>query len=116
MRPLLRSVCLLAAAGIAVSSVARAQTTDAAILGRVTDSVGAPLANVSVIAKNTATGSEWTLSTNATGRFAVVQLPLGGPYTVTAKRLGYRPATQSGYDLTLGQRIVADFRLSTVAA
>ncbi|HVT40069.1 MAG TPA: carboxypeptidase-like regulatory domain-containing protein [Gemmatimonadaceae bacterium] len=105
----LRRLFRVAATGpILAASLARAQTTDAAILGRVADTAGVPLPGVSVAARNVATGAEWTLTTNGSGRFAFVQLPLGGPYTVTARRIGYRPEAQSGYDLTLGRRVLLD--------
>src|SRR5262245_1506278 len=91
--------------------VASAQTVDASILGSVRDSAGAPLANATVTAKNMATGVEWTVTTTSTGRFALLQLPLGGPYTVTARRIGSRPQSRSGYELSLGTRVVVDLVL-----
>jgi hypothetical protein len=108
LRPLFH---IASAATVLAASLASAQTTDAAILGRVADMAGVPLPGVSVTARNAATGAEWRLATNANGRFAFVQLPLGGPYTVTARRIGYRPEAQSGYDLTLGRRVILDLTL-----
>src|SRR5215831_10149644 len=93
-----------------------AQTVDASILGTVHDESGAGLGGATVTAKNTATGIQWTINTNAAGRFAFLQLPLGGPYTVTARRLGYRPAERSGYELTLGSRVLIDLALVRAAA
>lgn len=105
-----RLVVLLATAAIS-ARIAAAQTVDASILGSVHDSVGAALANATVTAKNMATGVEWTVTTTSTGRFALLQLPLGGPYTVTARRIGSRPQSRSGYELTLGSRVVVDLVL-----
>jgi hypothetical protein len=96
--------------------LATAQTVDASILGRVRDAAGAGLANAVLVARNAATGVEWTVATTTTGRFAFLQLPLGGPYTVTARRLGFRPATRSGYELALGSRGVVDLVLDRAAA
>ena len=56
-----------------------AQTVDASILGVVRDSAGGGMSGVTVTAKNASTGVEWSVSTTSTGRFALLQLPLGGP-------------------------------------
>lgn len=91
---------------------ASAQTVDAAILGSVRATDGAVVADASVSAKNIATGVEWSVRTTSTGRFAFLQLPLGGPYRLTARHVGFRSETRDGYLLTLGQRIVVDLALS----
>src|SRR4051794_41056746 len=106
--------CLIGA--LLATHTARAQTVDASILGSVKDSTGAGLAGVSVAAKNIATGVQWTVSTTSTGRFAFLQLPLGGPYTVTARRLGYAAASKSGYELSLGSRVLIDIVLRRATA
>lgn len=90
---------------------APAQTVDASILGSVRDTAGVALANTLVAARNGATGVEWTVTTSSTGRFAFLQLPLGGPYAVTVRRPGFRPTTRSGYELSLGSRVVVDIVL-----
>jgi len=51
----------------------------------------------------------------AHGSLRFLQLPLGGPYTVTARRIGYAPDGRSGYLLTLGSRIVVDLTLRPAA-
>src|SRR5262249_21713287 len=73
------------------------------------------LAGVAVTARNTATGVQWTINTTETGRFSFLQLPLGGPYTITARRIGFRPETRSGYQLTLGSRVLVDIALGRQA-
>ena len=101
-------------AAVALSRTTTAQTADAAILGLVRDTVGQTLSAAIVTARNTATGVEWTVVTNASGRYAFVQLPLGGPYTVSARRVGFRAESRSGYLLRLGSRSVVDFSLHAV--
>lgn len=100
--------CVMASAHAAVAS---AQTTDASIVGSVRDSAGAPLAGVTIAVQNVGTGRRWTLVSNASGRFAFVQMPLGGPYTVSARRIGLEPQTRTGYALALSRRTVVDFIL-----
>src|SRR5258705_11374353 len=113
MRPTSRVLTLLALVGS--SSTAGAQTTDAALLGIVRDSGGVALSGVAVTARNVSTGGQWTVASSSTGRFAFLQLPLGGPYTVTARRIGYAPDGRSGSLLTLGSRIVVDLTLRPAA-
>lgn len=94
---------------------AAAQATDAAIVGTVHDAAGAPLAAVTVTVRDATTGFRAAVATNAAGRFSAVQLPLGGPYTVTARRPGYRPAERSGYRLDFGTRVTLDLTLTPAA-
>ncbi|HET8625218.1 MAG TPA: carboxypeptidase-like regulatory domain-containing protein [Gemmatimonadales bacterium] len=91
-----------------------AQTTDAAIVGRVLAETE-PLADVEVEVLNAATGFRATVISNASGRFAFLQLPLGGPYRLTARRVGYEPETRDGYTLGLGDRIDLELELRAVA-
>ncbi len=98
-----------------LTTPAHSQTVDASILGTVRDSGGGALPNITITAKNTATGVEWTVATTSTGRFAFLQLPLGGPYTVTARRVGYRPESKPGYELSLGSRFLVDIVLQRAA-
>jgi hypothetical protein len=97
------------------STVASAQTTDASIVGSVRDTLGRPLSGVTIAVQNRGTGRTWTQRSNSSGRFAFVQLPLGGPYDVTARRLGLEPQSRVGYTLTLAQRTAVDFMLRPVA-
>ena len=50
-------------------------------------------------------------ATSAQGRYVAAQLPLGGPYRVTARALGYRAVAREGLTLTLGSTATADFRM-----
>lgn len=97
-------------------AVAGAQASDAAITGQVRDLNGRPLADVEVSARDESTGFRTTVTTNAAGRFALLQLPLGGPYALTIRRVGYRSAVRGGYALALGTRVRADVVLAPVAA
>ena len=80
--------------------------------GRVQSGVGTPLADAIVTVRNRSTGFTTATHSNAAGRYAFAQLPLGGPYEVTARRLGYDAVTKAGYRLTLGARLHVDFTLS----
>jgi hypothetical protein len=111
-----RPILLCAAFALSVPAVpAFAQTAESSLLGAVRDTDGTMLAGVAITARNVATGGQWTVSSSSTGRFAFLQLPLGGPYTITARRIGYRPEARSGYELALGSRVVVDIMLHRTA-
>lgn len=111
----IRAAAVGAALLCSSATFVQAETADAAILGRITEPAGTPLAGVTVVARNAATGLEWTVMTNVSGRYAFVQLPLGGPYSINARRIGYKSESRSGYELRLGSRSVVDLTLEPAA-
>jgi hypothetical protein len=60
---------------------------------------------------NQATGDRWGAVTTANGRFAMENVPVGGPYVLLARTVGYTPVQQGGIQLALGQRFVADLTM-----
>ena len=92
-----------------------AQGSEGMLLGRVRDDHGMPVIAASVTITNASTGGAWRIRTNEAGRFALVELPLGGPYTVTVQQIGYRAESRRGYLLTLAQRTVVEFALQTAS-
>ena len=107
LRAALRRLALLtvAAAG------ARAQSPVSGIAGTVRDSLGAPLELVVVEARDPATGYAARVTTNRAGRYILLGLPLGGPYALRARRVGYVAGERGGILLTIGARPTADFVL-----
>ena len=92
-----------------------AQGTDASIQGRVTDAAGAPLSDATVLAELTSTGFRTSTRSNAAGAYRFAQLPLGGPWRLIVRRVGYAPATRLGVELTLGVRLTLDVVLAARA-
>ncbi len=88
-----------------------AQGTDASIEGRVARGDGTPIADAMVRAVHGGTGVAITTRTGASGAWRLGDLPLGGPYTVTVRRLGFAPAQRDGLMLTLGARLRVDLTL-----
>src|SRR6185503_21050618 len=78
---------------------ASAQGTDAAIRGRVVAENGAPIADVIVSLRNGSTGLASSTRSTGAGYYVFAQLPLGGPYDVTARHVGFEPFTKTGYQL-----------------
>ncbi|WP_411280791.1 carboxypeptidase-like regulatory domain-containing protein [Gemmatimonas sp.] len=94
---------------------AGAQGTEGFVAGQVRASSGAAVVGATVTARNQATGTQQTRQTDARGRYVFAQLPIGGPYTVTVRQLGFRPAQRSGLMLNLGDRVALDLALDPAA-
>ena len=96
--------------GVGKHLQAQAPTT-AAIAGRIADEYGRGLPGVEVLITNRATGISMRSVSRAEGRYVVAGLEVGGPYSVTARRVGSRTATRTGFVLTLGQQLRVDVQL-----
>ena len=96
-------------------SVVGAQGTDASVAGRVLDAAGQPVPGASIELRHTGTGYTASGTSRANGRFLFLQLPLGGPYRVSVRRLGLRPQVQEGFRLSQGDRAELAFRLESAA-
>jgi outer membrane receptor for ferrienterochelin and colicin len=90
--------------------------TTGAIAGQVTDEAGRPLSEVQIVIKNVASGFQTGSFTRNDGRYRVQNLESGGPYTVTARRIGLQARTESNQIVPLAQTLVIDFKLTTAAA
>jgi hypothetical protein len=101
------------AAGVPASTQGQSAVTG--IAGIVRDSLGAPLQRVVIEARHGETGYVARAVTSPAGRYALLGLPLGGPYVVRARRVGYDVASRAGVVLTIGARPAVDFVLRPVA-
>ncbi|MCX2576099.1 TonB-dependent receptor [Pedobacter sandarakinus] len=102
IRNLLIAIMLLVYGSI---NITHAQTTQASISGIVSDQQKKPIPGVSVQIKNNATGFTTRTSTNAQGEYTFKELPLGGPYTVTAVYVGFGEQNRTGYILNQGDAV-----------
>ncbi len=102
---------LCCALSLVATGVLKAQVAESGIDGDVRDEAGAAVLDATVTVRNESTGNSWRVRANATGRFTLVQLPLGGPYTVEARALGYEPGAQRAITLRLGVRAAVHLRL-----
>ena len=67
-----------------------AQVTTSNIRGLVVDDQNQPLPQASVVAIHTPTGTKYGGSTNFDGRYNLLNLRVGGPYTVTVSYVGFK--------------------------
>jgi TonB-linked SusC/RagA family outer membrane protein len=76
-----------------------AQAGSSVVKGVVLDARGAPVAGVSVIARNTKTNSTTGTSTDSSGNFNFPKMASGGPYSFTFSNVGFENQTLSGYNI-----------------
>jgi hypothetical protein len=100
----LRLPLLLAAVSLAPTLLnAQAQATTGVIRGVATDSTGNPVAAF-VTVRNTETNFTRTVKASDRGVYVTTLLPLG-TYNVSARAVGYAPASKSNIAVTLGQTV-----------
>jgi hypothetical protein len=86
--------------------------TNTSINGFIRASKGSFLPGAVISIKNESTGFVYKGISNLKGFYQVIDLPLGGPYTITASYTGYGTMQKSGYTIAIGENLKADFELS----
>ena len=78
------------------------QVTTSNIKGLVLDESNQPLPGANVVATHTPTGTVSGASSNMDGRYNILNLRVGGPYTITFSYIGYKVQTFNDVYLSLG--------------
>ncbi|MDQ3996672.1 MAG: TonB-dependent receptor [Gemmatimonadota bacterium] len=99
------------ALSLAPTAIEAQGITSAALQGTVTHEDGKPVRGAVVTATAPASGTRWHVRTDASGRYFLENVAVGGPYVVDVRALGFAPARRTGFTLALGQRYQADFVL-----
>jgi hypothetical protein len=84
---------------------ASAQLVSAGLTGTVRGTDGTAIAGASVTIVHTPTNATYTATSTPAGRFNFRGLPVGGPYTVTAKAEGYGEVSTSDVTTELGNDV-----------
>lgn len=79
------------------------QVTTSNIKGLIVDQNAEPLPGANVVAIHTPTGTKYGAATNFDGRFNLLNLRVGGPYSITISFIGYQDQTFNDVFLTLGK-------------
>ena len=98
------------ALGIVIGgSAAAAQEFRGAVVGRVTDESGGVLPGVTVTVTHKATNVSNNTTTNETGSYSILYLPVGA-YAVTAELQGFKKITRD-VDVRVADRVEVDFKM-----
>ena len=90
-----------------------AQVTTSNIRGKVVDDQDVPLFGANIVAIHTPTGTNYGAITNEDGRFNLLNLRVGGPYSVSISYIGFKTQEQGDVYLTLGQTFNLDAKMIT---
>ena len=92
------------------------QEVTANIVGTITDPTGAPLAGAEVTATDTERGTTWKVTTNETGSYSILRLPVG-TYQVRASATGFQTTSYPPFVLQLNQtaRVDVPMRIGKVS-
>jgi len=101
---------ILAVALVLSATPALAQSGRGTISGLVKDASGSVVPGVTVTATNRGTNAVATAVTNADGLYSFRNLPLG-TYSVNFSMPGFKPFTQDGIELHLGDILTVDHAL-----
>ncbi len=116
LKTLSRMLYLAVCATLAGVLSASAQTvTTGSIAGTVTDPQGGVLPSAIVVAVHVPTGTSYETVAKADGRFVILDVRVGGPYTVTVKMAGFKDAEHRDLTVTLGQQLELSFKLEVQA-
>jgi hypothetical protein len=99
------------AAVLLAAGPSHAQSTTGRISGTVTDATGSALPGASVTVTRQETGLARSATTDRSGAYVFVSLPVG-TYDVAAELTGFKRAARSGYKLVADGRLTANFTLA----
>jgi hypothetical protein len=114
MRWSMRALSLFLAGALGAASL-DAQVTTSSIRGVVTGQDGKGVEDARIVALHVPSGTRYAGVTRADGRFFLPGMRIGGPYTVTASRIGFEPSTQRDITLSLGVTTDLAFKLGAAA-
>ncbi len=110
----MKVVCLLTlSVGCAIA--VRAQSGNGDIGGTVTDETGGRVPGAAVVATNTATGVDYSATTNGSGVYFMPEL-LPGPYKISVTKQGFVPLEKSGLTLRTGDHLNLNLPLKVAGA
>ncbi len=106
------AIAVMVACALGTATVAVAQETTGRLVGTVSMKADqSMLPGVGVEALHVPTGTRYTAVTAANGRFNILNVRVGGPYTVTAQISGFRASTQKDINVGLGESRQLNFAL-----
>jgi Carboxypeptidase regulatory-like domain len=107
----LRSICIVMLLAMLTASLAFSQAVSGSLVGTLSDSSGAVVANAKVTITERDTGLTRTTNTNESGNYAFPDLP-PGTYTVIAEQTGFKRASRGGIELIVNSSERVDLTLT----
>lgn len=95
-------------------TAALAQVTTSSLNGTVTDGTNA-VPGATVLATHIPTGTRYGTISNAEGKFNIVNMRVGGPYTVEISFVGYQTTKYENLTLKLGEPLSLNVKMSESA-
>src|SRR5262249_46346375 len=92
-------------------SVLRAQSTNASLTGRITDSTKAIIADARIAAVSTATNIRYETSTNSSGEYYLTNLPPSA-YQLEVEKSGFKKTVKPGVILHVQDALEISFELT----
>ncbi|WP_298904312.1 carboxypeptidase regulatory-like domain-containing protein [uncultured Psychroserpens sp.] len=89
-----------------------AQVTTSNLKGVILDESAQPLPGANVVAVHTPTGTKYGAATNFDGRYNIINMRVGGPYTITISYVGYKEQVFNDVFLTLGKTENIDLQMT----
>ncbi|MFH1118644.1 MAG: TonB-dependent receptor [Bacteroidota bacterium] len=104
-----RRYFLLAVAFMMSVTIAVGQVTTSGMNGKITGTNGESLPGATVVAVHVPSGTQYGAITDIDGNFRLVNLRIGGPYTLTVSFVGYKSSSKTDIYLNLGQTQALNF-------
>jgi len=89
--------------------------TTSRLSGRVADDNGNPLAGANVVATHEPTGTQYGAAVRNSGHYDILNMKVGGPYTINVTYIGYQEQSEENVYLNLGQSAIIDFQMTQQA-
>ena len=101
--------------GLLLAPLAFAQVVSSGLTGVVSDKGGKPVAGATVTATHVPTGTTYTATTRADGRYNFRGMVVGGPYNVGVSATGFKPDGRAEVSTILGQNVTEDFKIEATS-